>query len=85
MKRPFLSLVIPLIKAESLFAKITMLADGNARFLAQFSLVEHTEQYVPKVAAKAIPLTYKRSYLIVVKSDIYVDLKQIGTKLITFT
>ena len=54
----------------------------SALFLAQFSLVE---QYVPKVAAKAIPLTYKRSYLIVVKSDIYVDLKQIGTKLITFT
>ena len=57
----------------------------SALFLAQFSLVEHTEQYVPKVAAKAIPLTYKRSYPIVVKSDIYVDLKQIGTKLITFT
>ncbi len=26
----------------------------SALFLAQFSLVEHTEQYVPKVAAKAI-------------------------------
>ena len=56
----------------------------SALFLAQFSLVEHTEQYVPKVAAKAIPLTYKRSYPIVVKSDIYVDLKQIGTKVNNF-
>ncbi len=27
----------------------------SALFLAQFSLVEHTEQYVPKVAAKSNP------------------------------